>query len=48
MHVGFEPPWQRVAAPNNAVLGNGGEEDDVQLSHCHRGLDVRVRVVAFQ
>ena len=31
LHVGFQPPWQRVAAADDAVLGNGGEEDDVHL-----------------
>ncbi len=28
-HVGFEPPRQRIAAADDSVLGNGGEEDDL-------------------
>ena len=28
-HVRLEPPRQRIAAANDAVLGNGGENDDV-------------------
>ena len=35
-HVGFETPRQRVAAADDAVLGNGGEEDDI-----HSSLELR-------
>ena len=29
LHVGFEPPRQRVVAADHAVLGDGGDEDDL-------------------
>ena len=31
LHVRFEPPRQRIAAADDAVLGNGGEKDDVHV-----------------
>ena len=47
-HVRLEPPRQRIVAADDAVLGDGGEEDDGAGSHRDRGLDVRMRVVAFE
>ena len=29
-HVRLKPPRQRIAAADHAVLGNGGDEDDVR------------------
>ena len=35
LHVGPEPPRQRVSAADDAVLGDGGDEEDVrQGSDC--------------
>ncbi len=55
--VGLHPPRQPAGAPDHAVLGDGGDEDDFEFTQFHRrsaahtatcGLDVRVRVVALE
>ena len=36
-HVGLKPPWQRVTAADHAVLGNGGDKEDLyrgQIAGC--------------
>ena len=52
LHVGLEPPRQRVVAADDAVLRDGGEKDDVHARdpglHRDRGFDVRMRIVAFE
>ena len=30
LHVGFEPPRHRAAAPDHAVLGDSRDEDDLR------------------
>src|SRR6516165_10198931 len=52
-HVRFQPPRQRIAAADHAILGNGADYNNVHGDtlarlHRHRGLDVRVRLVAFE
>ena len=50
----FSRHGMRIVAADHAVVGDGGDEDDgdrmrrTPRSHRHLGLDVRVRLVAFE
>ena len=54
LEIGALPKRQRIVAADHAVVGDGGEQDDLRCarrrsrSHRHLGLDVRMRLVAFE